>query len=706
MNELFIRILNMSITASYVALAVLFVRLLLHKAPKKYSYVLWSFVLFRLFCPFSFQSMFSLFGLFHSTNEFIPQDIGMMQQPALNTGITGVNTIINNSLPAATPASSVNPMQVIAEIAAGIWIIGMGALIVYGIISYWSTKNRIRHATLVRDNIFETDQFRTPFVLGFIRPKIFIPSHITPEEYTCVLQHEQTHIRRFDLWVKPLAFITLAIHWFNPLMWLCYRLMSRDMEMSCDERVMKCNDSDMRETYSRFLLSLSTRQSGLLSPLAFGESHVKSRIKNVLNYRKPTFWISALVLIAVIVFSVPLLSNAVQQKEPSSSIINKETPMKGLELYVWKNKELMGNSDTYYTLLLGTNRNKVQSEIYSRDNAVNSIDKVNEMLAKYSAETQLFIYQMNATDFTKEQMMAISDQLKLPTGNESKAIGLWQGTPSMDEITSLEPSAAIDKCLEIILSSPQYSSNSQDYIDAHQYEYQTILKYGDVALNHLLLQFKTGENNGLRGVIMMGLCKEILGDRNNVADTSLLPQAWFNALSIRIEVELPDFVYSGKDPIERLVYDTELKQYYNYGHAGFNIIALKIHGSYKEGNKLKVFVTTYSTTYQLYDKVLSQTGGSIVPAAMTFTKNADGSYSLIEYIQAKDGAENRKSIQDYCTMPESGKKIAGLADQILSYGIPDELKNLERENLIMHLKANHQTGIIFHSSTGEMIPLT
>lgn len=609
-------------------------------------------------------------------------------------------------------------------------------------------------------------------------------------------------------------------------------LMSKDMEMSCDESVMKNNDSDIRESYSKSLFSLSAKQSGLLSPLAFGESNVKSRIKNVLNYKRPTFWISSVVLIAVIVLAVSLISNAVNRDVPtiyihtengqsaeaiigsygwdfgykkeqadsptptnfryapentiavykgqqlilSNQRLNKdkrfpftlaeisywdadmsesnlnpdsftfhngdlyinapeeieeyifglhlnyergnviygfkvtvinEVPMKGLELYVWKNKEVTGNNDIYYTLMLGTNRNKVESEIYDLNSAVNSIDKLNEMLVKYNVETELFIYQMNTSDFTNAEMQAISDNLKFPNGNGSKVIGLWQKTTTSEETVSDELSSKINENLEMIMSSPRTSSNPQNYINAHQAEYESILKSGEEALNYLLLQFETGDNDNLRGQIMMGLCKEILGDRNNISDESLSPQAWFNSLSIRKESELPDFVYDGNDPIEKLVYDTEVAQNSNFKRGGFIIIASKIFESYEEGKKLKVFVTTYSSTYRLYDKVLSEVSGSVVPATIIYTKNVDGSYFLDEYKQAMDGSEFAKSIKGYCTMPVSAKKIDGLADKILDhYGNYDDIIILERENLIKHLKANHQTGIKLNSRTGETIPLT
>ncbi|MGD9677014.1 MAG: hypothetical protein AB7V16_01455 [Vulcanibacillus sp.] len=236
---------------------------------------------------------------------------------------------------------------------------------------------------------------------------------------------------------------------------------------------------------------------------------------DLLDYKKPAFWVTFIAVVVIILVLV-LLANP---RDTGSNLLN-EDPMKGLELYVWKNKDLTGNNDTYFTLLMGTNRNKDKNEIYDLGVAVNSIEELNQLLASYSTETELFIYQMNTVDFTKDEMSIIADKINFPVGNGVKTIGLWH-------------SNIVELNLEIIMSSPLYSSNPQDYINAHQNEYGNIIKQGDEALNYLLSQFAIGDNNDLRGHIMMLLCKEILGDRNNVQDESLLPQEWYNELSIQ-----------------------------------------------------------------------------------------------------------------------------------------------------------------------------
>ena len=219
--------------------------------------------------------------------------------------------INQSALPPVNPVSSVDPMVIALEAGAIIWMLGIAVLLAYGVISYFRLKRRLATATLVNNNIYEADGIKTPFVLGLIKPRIYIPINLPGNELGYIIKHEETHIRRYDYIIKPIAFITLVMHWFNPLIWIAYFLMVKDMEMSCDESVMKQFSEDIRASYSNSLLSLSVKQSGLLSPLAFGESNVKSRIKNVLNYKKPAFWAIVVAIVAVAAVIVSLMANPV-----------------------------------------------------------------------------------------------------------------------------------------------------------------------------------------------------------------------------------------------------------------------------------------------------------------------------------------------------------------------------------------------------------
>ena len=305
MTVLFITILNMSITASVVALAVMLVRIPLKKAPKIFSYALWGVVLFRLICPISIASSLSFMP---TSSTAIPQNIVSSQNPAIRTGLqfvdAPINAVIGTTITPIIQDNNTSPIYMFLEIAGYVWLIGFAIMTLFAIISYVRLKRRVYYATLIRDNIFETDRINTPFVLGFINPKIYVPIGLDTSQHEYILKHEQTHIKRLDYIIKPFAFIVFALHWFNPFMWVAYILMAKDIEMSCDEAVLRNTDKDIRSAYSSTLYNLSVKRSILLSPLAFGESNAKSRIRNVVHFKKPS---TLLIIISCLFMSIFLL---------------------------------------------------------------------------------------------------------------------------------------------------------------------------------------------------------------------------------------------------------------------------------------------------------------------------------------------------------------------------------------------------------------
>lgn len=311
MNELFLDILNMSFTASYVIIFVMLVRLLLKKAPKVISYALWGVVAFRLTIPFSFESMFSLLPRNRNT-VLIPHDIIYQQSPQINSRVKEVHSFARETLPASTIGTSINPLQIYVKMGTYIWILGMIALLVYSLVSVLMLKRQLKSAQLIEQNIYEAKNLKTPFVIGFIGPRIYLPVGLSQDERSYILFHEQTHIRRKDYIVKAAAFLILSVHWFNPLVWLAFMLMSVDMELSCDERVLKTmgKDEDIKKPYANSLLSLAAGKHILNgSPLAFGEGNLKGRIKNVLNYRKPSFWAVFVSIIVLVIVGTTLITN-------------------------------------------------------------------------------------------------------------------------------------------------------------------------------------------------------------------------------------------------------------------------------------------------------------------------------------------------------------------------------------------------------------
>lgn len=306
-GKVFLQILNMSYTASYVILFVMIARLLLKKAPKGFSYMLWSVVLFRLICPFSFASIWSLIPV---NSAPFPTDSLSSQTPQINTGIIMIDNAVNLSLPATMPVASVNPLQVWIFIGEIIWLIGIAVLLLYSVVSLLRLRWKLTGAVKICGNIYLADHIISPFVIGVIRPKIYLPSTLSEREQRYTILHEQTHIRRLDHIVKILAFAGLAVHWFNPLVWVAFILSGNDMEMSCDESIMKHMDTDIRGDYSALLLGLATGRKVIPGvPLAFCEGDIKGRIKNVMYYKKPAFWVVIVALITVIIVVTGLVAN-------------------------------------------------------------------------------------------------------------------------------------------------------------------------------------------------------------------------------------------------------------------------------------------------------------------------------------------------------------------------------------------------------------
>lgn len=311
MSEIFLKIINMSISASYIVLAVLLLRLLLKKAPKWITVVLWGIVAVRLVCPFSIESVLSLIP----SSEVVSPDIMMDRTPEINTGIPVLNQVINPVISGSfTPdlGTSANPLQLWIPTFAVIWIVGMVALLIYTVISYAKVKRKIGTAVLLRDNIYQSENVVSPFVLGIIKPKIYLPFGMNERDMEHVVAHEMAHIRRKDHLWKPLGFLLLTLHWFNPLMWLGYVLLCRDIELACDEKVIKELDHDARADYSQALLTCSVNRRMIAAcPLAFGEVGVKDRVKSVLNYKKPAFWIIIAAVVACVVVAVGFLTNPI-----------------------------------------------------------------------------------------------------------------------------------------------------------------------------------------------------------------------------------------------------------------------------------------------------------------------------------------------------------------------------------------------------------
>lgn len=300
MTDLFISVLNMNITASYVILAVLVVRFFLKNMPKKYSYLLWSVVGFRLVCPVSFKSIISLFSL-------KPFDMAMVQsgdtssmdyiksapnQTANNVsvGLPNTDSVIGDITSSYLYWANVDWVLLVLS---SVWAIGIFLLVIYSAVKYIRLRKSLNTAVLFNDNVYQAEGISSPFIIGLFKPKIYIPYNVSDDFLQYVLQHEKYHIKRCDNVLKIIAYLLLILHWFNPLCYLAFYLMSKDMEMSCDEWVLSQNPSIKKKKYSYALLSFaSANRMPLANPLSFSENDVKSRIENTLKYKKPKRFMS------------------------------------------------------------------------------------------------------------------------------------------------------------------------------------------------------------------------------------------------------------------------------------------------------------------------------------------------------------------------------------------------------------------------------
>ena len=341
--SVFIRILNMSLTGSVIILAMLVVRLCLKRAPRIFSYALWAVVLFRLLCPVSFSSNVSFLGLLEQKStsqgrmEYISEDAGSrigLETPAAVSS----DSAAQPALPAQNVPQPFSPFSLLLKAGSLTWILGITVMIIYSAYSLFLLRKRIRQAAKEREHIYRLPGQGTPFVYGVFRPRIYLSQTLRPEEETYILLHEQIHIRRRDPLFRALAYLALCLHWFNPFVWLAFSLSGQDMEMSCDEAVIRQIGSSVKKKYSASLLALASGHpmvKGL--PIAFGEGNTKERIQNILRYQKPARILSLIAALVCVVLGVQFLANphANQNKDSAKPVfygIVTYADMEGAEL--------------------------------------------------------------------------------------------------------------------------------------------------------------------------------------------------------------------------------------------------------------------------------------------------------------------------------------------------------------------------------------
>lgn len=342
MENVFLDLFNMSINAGWLVLAILLFRLIFKKAPKSLRVVMWGLVGLRLICPFSFESVLSLIP----SAEAVPPEMVYSNSSADVSGAEIFNAIGNNQVSfdlgiqdgnvvfneyTAPDGDFINPLLIITYIASIVWVVGMAVMLLYTLISYLRILKNVREATPLKENIWLCDNISTPFILGIFKPRIFLPSSMSEQDMEFVVAHEKAHLKRRDHWWKPLGFALLTVYWFNPVLWVAYVLLCRDIELACDEKVIKEMGAEIKKPYSEALINCSVPRKMISAcPLAFGETGVKGRIKSVLNYKKPAFWLIIVAVVICIITSVCFLTNP--QKE-----INLTNSLLAVEKYYFDN---------------------------------------------------------------------------------------------------------------------------------------------------------------------------------------------------------------------------------------------------------------------------------------------------------------------------------------------------------------------------------
>ena len=314
-NQIFLEVLNTALISGILIVVVCLARLLIKRAPKWFSCVLWAFVAIRLVLPISLTSVFSLMPKERPiSGNMVDSSISQMSAERLDVNKELLSLVGGV---ASTPGDAGNSWMAFVSVASTLWLAGVAILVLYAIFSSLMLKRQVRAARETANNIFVCDEVNGPFILGICRPRIYLPSGMEDLAYECVLEHERTHVKRFDHLWKPLGYLILAIYWFQPLCWLAYILLCKDIELACDEKVTKDRDKEWKVNYCQTLLDCKRKRRMITAcPVAFGEVGIKTRVKAVIQYKKPTFWITLSALLVGCIVFVCFMTNPKEDKKP------------------------------------------------------------------------------------------------------------------------------------------------------------------------------------------------------------------------------------------------------------------------------------------------------------------------------------------------------------------------------------------------------
>ncbi len=745
--------LNIIITTSVTALIILVVKVLLkNKISPKWQILIWAILAIRLAVPVLPKSNISIFNSVPQVkNVEVSDKVIEHIEPVAKTYIRG-NVVIGEK------NKEFILSKVFADNIITIWVSGSIIMLLYmaGIYLVYNMKSKkfeivadgdildvlekCKRELDIRENVIVRLGGDTPLLKGILKPQIIIPEGYTKEELKSVFMHELMHLKHKDVLWNIAGTLLLCGYWYNPVIWYSFFVFRRDMEILCDYRVLQVYDN--RKGYASVLLKTALRKNRFIigtTSMQNGEKDITKRIKYIAYFKKPkVIWSIAAIAVAIAVTGICLTNPAVSPYIKTKTIdgLNPEKLYKYKTQYVGDASKV-GNltSNLYYSKYKKDMSLKTGSKPYGitinyitkpdqltengampiTDNIIKNaaiifclVDNVDNVTFNFDNEVGIHCFPFKRQLFNtifKEDIREYSSSLKK---FEQEFIPIidnkdWSDIKKLIDNTGNDVSIAVEKNLEIIMSSPKKSSAPDDYIKVHQNEYENIVKMGDEALEYMLSLFEHGNTKDLKAHIMMSLCIEILGDRNNVNEgTYTSPEEWYSKLSPYKASKLPEFKYETKDKIEQMVYAAAIEKYSDHkSNDSVTVVAPHIFGTYENGNELRIFVTVYCNKFKLYEKTLSESGGSIIPAAIIYIKNDAGNYILKEYIEAKDGSEFSKSIEEFC------KPRSDIAKAIMKhYGNYEDLFVIMKNNLITYLNINGMKGINLKQNNGEIVPLT
>lgn len=570
MEAMFLQLVNLSMTAGWLVLAVLALRLLLRRAPKSILCAMWGLVGLRLLCPVSIESPLSLIP----SVQTLPETALTAAQPEIYSGVAVIDRVVNpvlaNAL-AAAPGESVNPAQVLAGVLPWIWLLGMVGMLGYALFTTLRLRRRVSTAVRLEQGVKQSEYVKTPFVLGLIHPTIYLPFHMESADAVHVLAHERAHIRRGDPWWKMLGFVLLAIYWFHPLMWVAYFFLCRDMEAACDESVIRGFSREERQGYAEALLRLSVAVPALHGcPLAFGEVGVKGRIKRVINYKKPGFWIVTAAVLAAIVVAVCFLTSPAAEKtseitlppaenadtvqpqpqeQPEAPVVAEEieetqetqetepesdpleaavtaaifqrsepvfenTTVRTAAFQCFDQQELAFDSDPPQPNQLTLYGNALYLGFSVEDGILHQTEGSNIPVAiTFSCEEEgyeLVEYWQpgDGTDYAPDIRAKFpAEAAKLALGDQPYLLEQFQLCYAQAvEESGVDPDVAIEAYLQELASEPSTSSNPQDYLEANPVAYRELTYYGAYTVAYCTAQ---GDRSDLMGQLMQILLDEL-----------------------------------------------------------------------------------------------------------------------------------------------------------------------------------------------------